>query len=117
MSELGECPNNTENTVCLSLSCKYKHDRGWPIPPAIQEAMEREDYIEALTKDAKALAKLEKTVREALEGERNFQAELAAVINKYSREGRSNTPDFILAGYLVNCLEAYEAAMERRDEW
>ena len=40
--ELGECPNNTENTVCLSLSCKYKHDRVWPIPPAIQEAMERE---------------------------------------------------------------------------
>lgn len=40
--ELGECPNNTENTVCLSLSCKYKHDRVWPIPPAIQKAMERE---------------------------------------------------------------------------
>ena len=42
MSELGECPNNTENTVCLSASCKYKHDRVWPIPPAIQEAMNRE---------------------------------------------------------------------------
>ena len=42
MSELGECPNNTENTVCLSPFCKYKHDRVWPIPPAIQEAMNRE---------------------------------------------------------------------------
>lgn len=40
--ELGECPNNTENTVCLMPFCKYKHDRVWPIPPAIQEAMERE---------------------------------------------------------------------------
>ena len=40
--ELGECPNNTENTVCLSPLCKYKHDRVWPIPPAIQEAMNRE---------------------------------------------------------------------------
>ena len=40
--ELGECPNNTENMVCLSPSCKYKHDRFWPIPPAIQEAMNRE---------------------------------------------------------------------------
>ena len=75
------------------------------------------DFIAEDANDAKALAKLEKTVREALEDERNFQAELAAVINKYSREGRSNTPDFILAGYLVNCLEAYEAAMERREEW
>ena len=68
-------------------------------------------------KDAKAYAELEKTFREAREADRNFQAELAAVINKYSREGRSNTPDFILAGYLVNCLEAYEAAMDRHDEW
>ena len=43
--ELGECPNNTENTVCLMPFCKYKHDRVWPIPPAIQEAMDREfDY-------------------------------------------------------------------------
>ena len=87
MHELGECPNNTENLKAVDAN------------------------------DAKALAKLKKTVREALEDERNFQAELAAVINKYSREGRSNTPDFILAGYLVNCLEAYEAAMERREEW
>ena len=63
-------------------------------------------------RDAKAHAKLEKTFREARENERAFQAELAAVINKYSREGRSNTPDFILAGYLVNCLEAYDVAME-----
>ena len=45
MSELGECPNNTENTVCLSPLCKYKHDRVWPIPPAIQEAMNREHEI------------------------------------------------------------------------
>ena len=68
-------------------------------------------------KDAKSCAKMEKQFREARENERAFQAELAAVINKYSREGRSNTPDFILAGYLVNCLEAYEAAMDRHDEW
>lgn len=70
-----------------------------------------------IAEDAKSWGELEKQVREARETERNFQAELAAVINKYSREGRSNTPDFILAGYLVNCLEAYEAAMECRNEW
>ena len=75
------------------------------------------DFIAEDANDAKAFAELEKTVREALEDERNFQAELAAVINKYSREGRSNTPDFILAGYLINCLEAYDAAMEWRGEW
>ena len=70
-----------------------------------------------IAEDAKSCAKMEKQFREARENERAFQVELAAVINKYSREGRSNTPDFILAGYLVNCLEAYEAAMDRHDEW
>ena len=87
MHELGECPNNTENLKAVDAN------------------------------DEKSYAKLEKQFREARENERAFQAELAAVINKYSREGRSNTPDFILAGYLVNCLEAYEAAMDRRNEW
>ena len=75
------------------------------------------DFIAEDVRDAKAHAKLEKTFREAREAERAFQADLARVINKHSRENRSNTPDFILAGYLVNCLEAYEAAMERRKEW
>ena len=79
--------------------------------------MAEQKDIRSIVEDAKSYAKLEKQFREARENERAFQAELAVVINKYSREGRSNTPDFILAGYLVNCLEAYEAAMERREEW
>ncbi len=37
--ELGECPNNTENTVCLSPSCKYKHDRIWLDPEEIKSGM------------------------------------------------------------------------------
>ena len=35
--------------------------------------------------------------------------EISAVINKNSRENESDTPDFILAEYLVSCLESYEA--------
>ena len=37
--ELGECPNNTENTVCLSPSCPYKHDRIWLDPEEIKSGM------------------------------------------------------------------------------
>lgn len=48
---------------------------------------------------------------------RTFRRELAALINKYSREGESNTPDFILAEYLINCLKAYESAANSRDAW
>lgn len=43
--------------------------------------------------------------------------ELASVINRYSRENLSNTPDFILARYIENCLHAYEAATNERDAW
>ncbi len=52
-----------------------------------------------------------------------LQRELSAILNRASREGLSNTPDFILAEYLLNCLEAFELATlglrtrARRVEW
>lgn len=46
-----------------------------------------------------------------------FSEELEALINRHSREGRSDTPDFILADYLGECLAAYERATRSRDRW
>ena len=46
-----------------------------------------------------------------------FQKELTALINKHSVENESDTPDFILAEYLNNCLDAFGTAMNARDEW
>lgn len=46
-----------------------------------------------------------------------FRQELAAVINRHSKENGSNTPDFILAGFLNACLEAYEIAVSTRRAW
>lgn len=37
----------------------------------------------------------------------SFKKELAVLINQHSLENESNTPDFILADYLVKCLETY----------
>ena len=45
-----------------------------------------------------------------------FREELETLINRYSRENKSNTPDFVLADYLVNCLNAYDRAVEWRDK-
>jgi hypothetical protein len=42
---------------------------------------------------------------------------IAHAINCESRENASNTPDFILASYLVQCLESYEAAVNAREKW
>jgi hypothetical protein len=39
------------------------------------------------------------------------------IINSYSLENDSNTPDFILADYLVDCLENFHITQSRRAMW
>lgn len=46
-----------------------------------------------------------------------FRTELGALLNQYSQENGSNTPDFILASYLVDCLRAFDAAVDARERW
>ena len=43
--------------------------------------------------------------------------ELETLLNRHSRENASNTPDFILARFMRECLLSFEAAVRRRDEW
>ena len=47
----------------------------------------------------------------------NFEKELSALINKYSQENLSNTPDFILAEYLSSCLKGFNKAIKDRQNW
>ena len=51
------------------------------------------------------------------ERESKFRKELEHLINCHSRENGSNTPDFILADYLADCLAAYDKAVTNRDMW
>ena len=46
-----------------------------------------------------------------------FQKELENLINKYSIENNSNTPDFILAQYIENCLVTFAQATQQREQW
>lgn len=46
-----------------------------------------------------------------------FQAELQILVNKYSLENLSDTPDFILADYLQSCLEAFNDAVQTRTSY
>lgn len=48
---------------------------------------------------------------------KTFDSELRDLINQYSKENRSDTPDFILAKYLQRCLLAFDAATVERDTW
>ena len=48
---------------------------------------------------------------------REFQKELEALINRYSKENESDTPDWILAQYLTNCLNAFTIGVQQRETW
>jgi hypothetical protein len=43
--------------------------------------------------------------------------EVRDLLNRHSRENASNTPDFILADYLMSCLEAFEFGVQQRESW
>jgi len=46
-----------------------------------------------------------------------FKRELESLLNKYSKENPTNTPDFILAEYLINCLHTFDEAFKLREAW
>lgn len=46
-----------------------------------------------------------------------FERELAGLINKYSLENESDTPDFILAKYVCATIDAFNCAVVARDGW
>jgi hypothetical protein len=46
-----------------------------------------------------------------------FFDELKDLLNRCSMENESNTPDFILAEYLLDCLRAFEKASKDREQW
>jgi hypothetical protein len=43
--------------------------------------------------------------------------ELTRLLNRHSAENNSDTPDFILARYLLDSLQAFENAVIRREDW
>ena len=46
-----------------------------------------------------------------------FSDELEELLHRFGKEKPSDTPDFILANYLINCLKAFNTAHKRRTEW
>lgn len=43
-----------------------------------------------------------------------LQKELETLLNRHSRENASDTPDFVLAHYMMRCLDAHEEAVRMR---
>ncbi len=61
--------------------------------------------------DGKIIASLDKYT------DLEFEARLRKIINQTCQENDSNTPDFILAQYMVCCLSAFTTATQQRETW
>jgi hypothetical protein len=46
-----------------------------------------------------------------------LERDIAAVMNRHSEENESGTPDFILAGFLIGVLDAYNKTLGERAVW
>lgn len=49
--------------------------------------------------------------------EDKFREELRSLLNRHCMENASNTPDYVLADYLIGCLKAYDDALRDRDRF
>ena len=47
----------------------------------------------------------------------DFEKELQELLNRYSKENESNTPDYVLAHYIKYSLKAYNQAVNLREEY
>lgn len=47
----------------------------------------------------------------------DFEKDLISLINRYSKENESDTPDYIIAGYLVESLRTFNKTTNKRRWW
>jgi len=57
----------------------------------------------------------EEMMKEKVESE--FRQDLTKLINVYSKENGSDTPDYIIADYLIGCLETFNKSVNDRRNW
>lgn len=46
-----------------------------------------------------------------------FRVNLTSLLNTYSCENGSDTPDFVLAGYILRCLNNFDLTTIEREKW
>ena len=60
---------------------------------------------------------IEEVQQERKDSSCEFRKELKSLINRYSRENASNTPDHILMNFMWGCLCAFDQGTRARDNW
>lgn len=90
---------------------KQTDGEGW----AVGELLERVLNLYALEGESVFLPKSQSVFLP--KPQEDFFRELTSLINRYSLENASHTPDFILAEYMGACLAAFNRASNERERW
>lgn len=51
------------------------------------------------------------------DADRGFYVELVSLLNRYSKENQSDTPDYALAEFLIGCLESFDRSVKLRERF
>ena len=46
-----------------------------------------------------------------------FRKELERLLNTHNQDTCTTTPDFLLANYLIGCMDVYDLTVRKRDVW
>ena len=69
-----------------------------------------------MERDADAARRIEERIAAAGQ-RRTLEEDLASVINRHSVENESDTPDFVLAEFLMGCLRAFNRGTQERERF
>lgn len=47
----------------------------------------------------------------------DFEKELTDLLNRYSIDQKTDTPDFVLARYLNDCINSLSTMIDKRENW
>lgn len=88
------------------------------ISPGPMEYRQRMIQVLGLAASAvEAFDRKNRSVVQTSERTSDFESDLKILINCYSKENGSDTPDLILARFICRCLEAYDYAVQQREQW
>lgn len=101
-----KCTPNVRTPFCGKPGCE------WPPQSKSRPTIEE---LEQILRSPNALTMEITTAGEVVT--KGLRHEIEAAINRVSAENSSNTPDFILADFLVSCLAAFDRATQERERW
>lgn len=100
-------------TICEVIPEKRKYKQG--------ELLDETNYLtnldDAINDCIKKLNEIGyEKLDEIVTKETEFSIELTSLLNRYSKENESDTPDFILANYLIGCIKTFNYSQNAREK-